>query len=126
MSSTLPQDQQGDEYFPTARQQDNTGMSQIQHNSRVKDTERKIKSNTRMTKKEKEGLNEERRLKIFKLSVDEIQEMNEKLRLKSVQLSFQEIQEMNKKRRLKSSHLSVEVIQEMKDKRCQIRYDNCQ
>jgi hypothetical protein len=125
-SSNLSQYQQGDGYFPTASQQKNTGMSQIQQDRRAKDRERKRKSNTGMTEKEKEGLNEERHLKRLNLSVDEIQEMSEKRRLKSVQLSVEEIQEMNEKRRLKSAHLSVEEIQEMNEKRCQRRSESCQ
>jgi hypothetical protein len=64
----LPQDQQGDGYFPTAGKQENTGMSQIQKDRRAKDRERKIKSNTRMTENEEEGLNEEIRLKIPKFN----------------------------------------------------------
>jgi hypothetical protein len=50
----LPKNQQGDGYVSKAEQQENTGMSQIQHDWRVKQLERIRSFRSRMPENEKE------------------------------------------------------------------------
>jgi hypothetical protein len=96
--SNFPQHHQGDGYVSTSGQQENTGMSQIQHECRAKDRERKRKSRTRMTENENGGLKEERRLKRAHIC-----------------------QEINPERRLKSAKVSEEEHQQFIEERCQRR-----